>query len=288
VLSGSARSGANALRVTARRTSSSGGAVPLLFARVIGLSSFNVQASSIAFLDYPPPSGIIGLDSVTVNNNTFVGGYNSATTPNPTNATATLSGNLSSNGLITGGTNNTLNGSVVLGPTAPNVVGIAVSSSTTRLGTALTPPADPAWAPGINPSGVPQNYTANGNVTLPGGNYWFTSLLVNGSLSFSGPATLTVNGPANVGGTLYAYNLIPGNLRVYVLGNNAFGDLDNNGMDIVADIIAPNASFLARNNLEVRGRLLVKTIELKNNADIYYDVSLGGAGGGGAVIATVR
>ena len=290
VLAGAARSGANALRVTARRTSTNGGAVQLLFARVIGVSSFDVQASSIAFVDYPTPSGIVGFSSITLNNNAFIAGYNSATDTNPTTSSATSAGNLSSNGAIFGGNNNTLNGSVTLGPSAPNVSGVNVSGSTNRLGANLTPPADAAWAPATNPGGVPQNYVASGNVTLPGGTYWFTSLNVYGSLSFSGPATLIVNGDVDVNGSLLAYNLIPGNLKINQIGTHVFGDDDGSGnnLNIVADISGPNSTFVANNNLEFRGRIVMKSITLKNNAEIYYDVALGGATGGGATIVTVR
>lgn len=48
VLSGTARSSANAIRVTARRTSARGNAVPLLFAKVFGRDTCDVKAVAIA------------------------------------------------------------------------------------------------------------------------------------------------------------------------------------------------------------------------------------------------
>ena len=287
VLSGATRSTANALRVTARRTSASGGGVQLLFARVLGKTSQDVQASAIAYIEDRRPSGIIGLNGITFNNNAFIGSYNSSANTNPSESTSSSNGSIGSNGAITGGTNNNLRGGVTLGPLAPSATGITVSGATVRLTSALVGPADPPWTPAPNPNGVPQNYTASGNVTLPGGTYWFTSISVRGSLRFSGPATLNVNGPIMVSGSLQPVSLIPGDLRINQLGNNSFNDDDFNGMDIVADIVAPGADFQAKNNFSFRGRMIVGTIHIWNNADFYYDLALGGTGLGRSIV-TVR
>jgi len=288
VLTGAARSGADAMRVTARRTAATNNAVSLLFARVLGKTSQDVRAQSIAFIDKPPPRGITGLAGITFKNNTFVGSYNSATNTNPTENTSGSQAYVGSNGAITGGGNNTVSGSATLGPSAPNTVGITFSGTTTRLTTPIETPVEPAWSPSTNPGGVPQNYTVSGTVTIPGGTYWFTSLTVKGTLKFSGAATLYVKGPIVVGGALYPYNMIPGNLRIYQIGKYDFGDDDINGADIVADIIAPEADFLARNNLIFRGRMIVNSIVLQNNGDLFYDVALGGSTGGGKLVTTVR
>ena len=290
VLTGAARSNANAVRVTARRTSANGGGVPLLFARVIGKTACNVTVSSTAIgsiTNYV--TGIVGFGSVMMKNNTFIGGYNSAVTTDPTTSTATSAGILSSNGVISGGNNNDLSGSVTLGPSAPNVSGISVSGTTTRLDSALVPPTQSAWNPQTNPGGIPADYAPSSTVTLPGGTYYFTSLTVTNTLQFSGAATVYVNGDLDVQGRLYAFNLIPGNLKIKVIGSNrTVGDAGANGMDIVADIEAPGAGFLAKNDLHFRGRLVVNTIDVKNNAEIYYDVTLGSSGaGGGSPIVTV-
>lgn len=287
-LLGDARAAADAVRVTARRTAANGGGVQLLFARVLGKTSQDVLARSVARLERRPASGIIGLDGITFKNNTFVGGYNAASDRNPTEATATALGGLASNGPIVGGINNTISGGVLLGPSAPNVTGMSVSVPVDRLSAPLEAPPLPAWDPAPNPNGLPQVYSASGNVTLPGGTYWFTSLSVRGNLRFAGPATLVVNGPVLVSGSMYAYDTLPTNLKVYQLGSHEFGDDDINGVDVVADILAPQADFLARNNLRFRGRMVMRSITLLNNADIFYDVTLGNPGGGGPRVTTVR
>jgi hypothetical protein len=284
------QSGADAVRVTARRTAASGNAVPLFFARVVGRTNCDVKAQSVA--RYTPAvaiNGIAGMNGIATKNNAFIGAYNSATTTAPTEAGAISGGSLYSNGSISAGNGSDLKGSVVLGPSAPDVSGISVSGTTTHSNSAIVAPAEAAWAPAANPNGLPQSYTASGNVTLPGGTYWFTSLTVNGTLSFSGPATVTVNGPVEVNGALLAYNLIPANLKVNQIGANTFADSDGNGnnIDIVADVSAPSATFVAKNNLLFRGRLVARSIEVKNNAEMFYDVKLTAPGGSGKVV-TVR
>ena len=288
-LPSAAWSTATAVRVTARRTAASGNPVPLHFARVVGRTNHDVRAQSVArYRPNPQISGIAGLNGITMKNNAFVGSYNSGATTTPTQATAVSGGSLYSNGAITAGNGNNLKGNVVLGPSAPAVSGISVTGTTTQTPKVIAAPAEAEWAPAPNPGGTPQNYTANGDVTLPGGTYWFTSLVVNGTLTFSGPATVTVNGPIEINGALRAYDLIPGNLKVYQLGANTFADSDGNGnnIDIVADVSAPLATLVAKNKLLFRGRLIAGTIEVKNNADLFYDVNLGGTGG--SKVVTVR
>lgn len=287
-LSGPARSTANAIQVTARRTAASGAAVPLFFARVIGKTSHDVAATSVAYLDDRQPSGIIGFSSILMKNNTFIGSYNSLTNRSPTEATATSVGSLLSNGTITGENNNELLGGIKLGAGAPTASGIDVTGGVSWLDAALVPPPQVAWAPAANPNGIPQDYTANGNVTLPGGDYWFTSLTVDGSLKFSGPATLVVDGPINVSGTLHAFDLIPGNLLIRQRGSNVFGDGDASGMDIVADLVGPGTEFVAKNRLTFRGRMVVGSIDFKNGGDVFYDIALGDSTAGGKQIVTVR
>src|SRR5205814_1778527 len=111
---------------------------------------------------------------------------------------------LGSNGLISGFQNSTLSGNATLGPSG-SLSGLTVTGTTTRQTSPLTPPAQPAWVPGANPGNTPMVYAVSSSKTLPGGTYWFTSLTVSGSLTFSGPTTLYINGNADVSGDLTAY-----------------------------------------------------------------------------------
>jgi hypothetical protein len=72
-------SSVNAVRVTARRTSSAGNAVPLMFARVIGRNSQDVTAVSIA--SYTPP---VSIDlPVPASSNPWLAGMPNGTLANP-------------------------------------------------------------------------------------------------------------------------------------------------------------------------------------------------------------
>src|SRR5688500_17740723 len=72
-----------------------------------------------------------------------------------------------------------------------------------------------------------------------------------------------------------AYNRLPSNLTVYQHGTHNFGDAKGNHIEITAQIIAPQAAFVAKNNAVIRRSVTFKTIEFKNNADLYYDETQG-------------
>ena len=97
----------------------------------------------------------------------------------------------------------------------------------------------------------------NSSTTLPGGTYWFTSLTINAPLSFSGAATLNVNGNITIDSSLTASASQPANLKVYQIGTNrTFGDNSNN-ISITAVVIAPTSDFTSKNNCVIRGAKLV-------------------------------
>lgn len=281
---GNARSTANAIQVTCSRTEAKGNAVPLVFAPAVGMSTCDVRAASTAKFVNNGLSGLIGYSAVTFKNNTFVGSYRLSVTTSPSVEDGNAA--LGSNGVIHGKNNNTLSGNVVMGPSG-SVSGIRVSGTTTNQTTAIQVPSNPAWSPGTNPGGVSHAYTVNSDTTLPAGTYWFTSLTVNANFSFSGIATLYVNGDVSVGGAITAYGSVPGNLAIYQLGNNAFGDSGGNGMIITADVTAPGCDFTAKNNLNFYGTGLFNTITTKNNANFWYDEDAGPASGG-MIISQVK
>jgi Flp pilus assembly protein TadG len=283
VLTGSARSSANAVRVTCRRTAARGNPVPLWFAAVIGKTTADVTVQSIASLNSSAVSGFVGFGDIDVGNNTFFGSYNSSVTTTPTQGSAGNKAQVGSNGTITGGNNSTISGNVTLGPSG-SVSGLSVSGSQQTQSGGLAAPSLPTWSPQANPGGIPQVYTASSNTTLPGGSYWFTSLTVNGSLTFSGPATLYINGDADVeGGSVGPSSGIPANLTIYQYGSHTFGDASANGMSVTANIVAPGSTFAAKNNLNFYGSAIFSTISVKNNANFFYDQSSGSAGGGSSV-----
>jgi Flp pilus assembly protein TadG len=265
----------NAVKVTAACTAARGNAVTLFFGRVVGQSSCDVHATSVATYVDNATGGFIGLSSFTVKNNTFVGSYNSSNTTLPTHSGAGSKGLVGSNGTILSGNNDILQGDVLLGPSA-SVSGFSVTGSTINQTTAIAAPSMPAWSPGTNPGSISSSYTVNSSVTLPHGTYWFTSLTIpqGGTLSFDGPSTVYVNGSVDLLGSIVAYNSVPSNLKIYQYGSNTFGDPGGsaNVTTVIADVVAPNSNFIEKNVVYFYGRGFFNSISDKNNADFYYDV----------------
>src|SRR6185437_11354378 len=144
------------------------------------------------------------------------------------------------------------------------------------------PPTLPAWSPGTNPAGVASNYTVSGTVNLPGGSYWFNSLTINGNLSFSGPATIYLNGPLSLVGSLAPGDNIPADLTLYGYGAQGLtvGDGGANNCTLCAQVYAPTCDFVVKNAMNCYGRGFFSTIALKNTASFYYDEGFGAAIGG--------
>jgi hypothetical protein len=274
----------NSVRVTARRSAARGNPISLAFGKVIGRSTCDVTAVSIAMSSGGGTRGFIGLDGIEFKNNAFIGSYQSSVTTNPTSGSSTGNGMLQSNALIDFKNNATVSGNITLGPSGSIVNGnnLAITGTTTNQATAITAPAPPAWTPGANPNGVPQNYTVSSNTTLPGGTYWFTSLTVDKQLTFSGPATVYVNGNIWTDDSIVTYQSKPSNLKIYQLGANRTFDVEKD-LTLVAEVYAPASVLNGKNKLNLHGNGLYKSITVKNNAELFYDEQSGGGASGGAV-----
>jgi Flp pilus assembly protein TadG len=275
----------NAVRVRCARTAAKGNAIPLLFGKAVGQNSCDIHAAATVMVN--EPTGFVGLNGITMKNNMFIASYNSRADTSPTQMGARSNGSLVSNGPIEGKNNNDLYGTVILGPKG-SIKGVTVHGSTSHGTTKVesddikTPEGTPtmsAWTPGANPASASQSYTVNGNVTLPGGTYYFSALTVNGSLKFSGAAKLYINGDVDLNGTLAPNSLIPSDLKIYQLNAGNFGDSGSNGIDLVGVVVAPNTTFTAKNNATVRGSMTFDTMTFKNNADLFYDENLGAVTG---------
>ena len=268
----------NSVQVTVGRTGNNG--VPLVVGQTIGMPRVNVTAVTIAYFENGA-CAFTGLNSFDTGNNGWVGSYDSNVTTNPTELTSTGQASYGSNGPVTG--NSVIDGNLELGPSGSNA-GVTFTSggSAIKMGTNIPAPADPAWTPVGNPGGIPQSYTSSGTVTLTGGTYWLTSLTVGGNVSFSGAATIYVNGNVsfNQNSSLTAYQDRPGNLRIYQIGaNRTFGGNNNTGTYLSAVVTAPNADFTAQNDVRWKGAGMFKTMQFKNNSHLFYDTSLGIANG---------
>src|SRR5687768_7398049 len=160
--------------------------IPLMLGSVVQKPSVTIRVSAVARTS--SLGGVIGLNGIVFHNNAFVGSYDSSVTTTPTEASAGSNATVYSNALIEGKNNGTIKGDILYGPDGSYSASWNVTGSTTELQSNITLPAVPAWNPTANPGSIPQNYTHNGGA-LNGGTYWFSSLTINGPLSFNGPAT---------------------------------------------------------------------------------------------------
>ena len=267
VLTGSARSGATGIRITARRTSARGTAIPLVFGALIGRSTCDINALSTAYCS-GRRAELVGLNGITVQNNFFGGAYNSSTTTSPTHTTITTGAYAASNGAIDAGMNEAVQG-VVLGPSG--------TSNLTTVNAATVLPSNISFP---LPTGgtATTDFTISGTMSVPGGTYYANDLTMNNNsvLNFTGVTTLYLSGNVKFQGdaTITAYNSIPGNLKIYHTGTGSFGSATANNDTIIADIYAPGVDFAVKNNAILYGRFIFKTITAKNNLDFYYDEAL--------------
>jgi Flp pilus assembly protein TadG len=108
VLTGTARAGATAIRVTLGRTAARGNAIQLQLGRVVGMTQCDVNASAIARTS-PPTYPFVGLDWVNVGGMGNTDSYNS-TTGNYGGTNKHAFGHIASNGTITVGGSGIVNG----------------------------------------------------------------------------------------------------------------------------------------------------------------------------------
>jgi hypothetical protein len=231
-----------------------------------------------------------GLNSITVENNLWVASYDSSVTTAPTHATSGTSAVMQSNGSVAGwNSNDLLKGNLILGPLGVNT-SVAVSGTTTVQPGPVSNPTLPTFTPVTNPGGVSQTPMVNGNVTWPGGTYYFTSFnIASGkSVTFSGPATVYMNG--NMTGAdnnaIVTSDARPQGLTWYQADGTTFRV--GNYLNFTGAFVGGGAAFQADDHLNLRGGLFAKTITLQGANDIFIDTSLTISVGGSGGISVVK
>jgi Flp pilus assembly protein TadG len=276
-LAASSYTSANAIRITARRTSATSNAVALAYGRVLGRSSCDVKASVIACIPQSAPA-ITGLSKFDAYSGLYIASYN----PNSVMLPASFSGfhsnngELGSNGTLDLGSSGNLWGDEYVGPSA------TVASAGVLHGTRHTQPANiptptiPTMTPASNPGGISATPVVSGNVTWPGGTYYFTSFTMgdDDSITFTGVATINMNGNASIHDRCFIipYNYKAANLKWYQASGTAF--TAHNSFSTGGQFIGPNANFTAYDDLYFAGTLIFKNIVLNRDAQLFVDETL--------------
>ncbi len=269
VLTGSALSNADAIRVTARRTKARGNATPLLFAGVLGVNFCDASRSAVARIT-PPPQGmnIVGINGITLKGNDVIDSYDSSAGPySSTNSGANV--NVATNGTLYGNGSSQINGNAYT--TNEGAATGNISGSTNMLEAPLSYPAPT----------LPSSYTSLGVVdiknaqTLAGGTYYCTSFSMSGNaqLTVSGPVKVYVQGALSIDGNaaIAVAGDKPSNLEIYVMG---VGPVNLGKNDLYASIYCPLSPVNMNGNSDLFGAVIAESIHMNGTNTIHYDTTL--------------
>lgn len=287
----------DAVRVTARRISARGNAVPLVFAPAIGFNTSDIQAVAIAHITTKSYGyGIVGIDYIKMNGVTTTDSYDSRVGPYDPNSPGS-NGDIVSNGTITMVGQATVNGDANAGPgLLPDLTSNAsITGTADSLPEKLEFPKVDAspYAVNNNNSVLPTDvYSATSKdfmlknaYTLPGGStdyvrYYFNDfdLGAKANLTVSGKVEIYVTGEFKIAGGVTTLNNNPGNFRVFVQGPGAVSISGNS--DLYADLYAPEAPVTFNglgnpaNPLGLFGAMVGKSLTVNGNSDLHYDEAL--------------
>lgn len=280
ILTGSGRSAANAIRVTARHTAATRNAVTCFFGALIGHGSADVQARAIATAT--GGYGLVGLAGISLSGNASISYWS------PTGATSSH-GSIASNGDIYLNGSSYIQGDARPGPGSSVSFGgsSSVTGSTTPLTNYLSYPNASAGSASTtnndSSAGVYWNSGTNDfaiggttSLTLPGGVYYFHNFSTGGqtTLTFSGPATVYVTGNMNVNGATVTSSNLPKNLSLQVIGS---GNVKvNNNAAIYLDLYAPQSPVTLSGGGAIYGSVLGGSINMTGTSSINYDLALPG------------
>ena len=287
LLTGAATSSANAVRVTARREASRQNAVPLLWARLLGMSQVNLRAVAVARLE-SRPYGIVGLDSVSLSGSSDAAPEANSYRSKSGSTASTGTTRVYSNGNVSISGAASVAGDARPGPSGTTTVtgGAAVSGSTLPLPTSLVYPAESAGAAATyndNWRLPPGSMTASRDisldsaVTLPGGTYYLNNVRVggSGSVAFTGPTTVYLTGSLDLSGNVTPYLSAPSNLRVVMVNSGTTFKLEGNSV-MYGDVYAPGTAFTSGGSGTLYGSLVARSIAAAGNSRLVYDESFGG------------
>jgi hypothetical protein len=259
--------------------------VPLMFARVLGVTSTTVHASAVAkYVPPQPPYGIVGLDSIDMQGSADVDSYKSSGGPYSA-ATRGSNATLATNGSVTVSGSGNIRGSLVYGTsyTHGGSNGVVPPGTASKISTPLSYP--PPALPGSYVSKGDYDDGGKGTLTLGSGTYRFNSVTIGGNLIIAGPVTLYVDGSFNLSGDVTVAGNLAANLRIIALTSAAVNIGRNSS--VYADLYAPASSVSVGGTGDFYGRIIARTISLSGNGAIHQDESLGGNASPGSV-ATVK
>jgi hypothetical protein len=270
-LSGTAVGSANSVKIEMSRNA------PLMFAQVVGASSYRVSARSTAtIISDSHAYSIIGLKSITMSGNAFTDSYRSSNGAWSTNSRSDF-GAVASNGQIK------LSDYVEVRGDARCGIGMATTvSGSAKVFGVKAPMTYTLKFPSVTlPSGLIDlgdiDMSGTDTTTGPGGNYLIRSLRMrdNARHTWTGPVNLYFVNSYRIEGnaTIITYQNKPVNRNMYFLPTCTDARWGGNH-SCVANMYAPDTNFVVEENADLLGRILAKSIVVKDSAGMHYDRDL--------------
>lgn len=279
VLPASQEDQANSVRVTAHRSAGSNNPIPLFFMPVFGKNTSDVRARSVAYFQPPLCGAIIGESGVELESSTRTDSYNSTSGPySPT--MANQNGDTCSCGDISLTSSATVNGDATPGPGGTvHLSSSAVVTGSTAPGFCPTlPPVALGDVATNNDNGsIPHELTLENDdqVTLTGGRYYFTSLILEGNsqLRVTGPSVVYVTEVFNMqSGSIVNQSNDPKDLSILISSSD---DVDLESSTAFHGVIyAPNARVELQSSTEFFGAILADWVNMQSSAQVHYDEAL--------------
>ena len=287
----------NAVRVTARRASSRGTGLTLFFGNIFGSSTCDAKSSVIACATSTLSPGIVGINSMSLNQGSSGYLYSYDSSVNTYSAAANNSkATVASNGIIY------LNNAYIYGDIKAGVgqsytyggSGNVISGSQGYLTTSLSYSAAAVGSfDNTSLSGAYYNGTDitinSGTISFPAGSFSVRNFSMNGgTINCAGVTTIYVTGNLTIGGgTTNAYLRRPGNLKIYMVGSGSMSMSFSGKLE--ADVYGPAVSATLVGSSRFAGRIIVGSLSQSGNNILYQDTSLSGIGwGSGGTATSVR
>ncbi|MGB7159771.1 MAG: TadG family pilus assembly protein, partial [Tepidisphaeraceae bacterium] len=269
----------DAVEVTARCT------VPLAFGAAFGKSTTAVAARATARCASDPSPGIIGLNSIQMQNGAMTDSYRS-TDGAYAFATHRTNGDIASNGSIQLTNSSQVYGDAhrLSGQTVNSASRIVSPGQVLTMSTPLSYPV-PTIPPGTTNLG---NYTrqGTGSTTLTAGNYRATKFEIKDQhkLTISGVVTVYVNGDVTFQNQAKTMGNPPGNFRIRVVSTGHTLKIQD-GASVEADIAAPGVNVTLQNQAQLYGSVVGKTLIVQDQAEAHFDESIvSGSGSTGTTL----
>jgi hypothetical protein len=284
------QSNPNAVKVTLGRTAAKSNPIPMMFGKLIGLSSCDVHASTtVCTVGNTGAYSIIGIDSVSMTGSSSTDSYNSSK-GDYSSGTASHKGAIASNGDITLSGNGKIDGDARagVGKTTKMSGSASVTGLVASLGAVIKFPSVTLPSSYVDLGDVEQS---SGTVHIPGGVYLFHSIDLSGSahIVWDGPVTFYVRDSYKVSGSVVidTYQNLPANRVIKFLPTCTTATWSGTN-DCVGDLYAPDTNFTVGGSAELFGRITAKTITLTGNGGLHYDEALAPIGTGATAASITR